>query len=107
MEAPRMLIRIDLQSDEPIYVQLFNQIVEGIASGALRPGETLPSVRSLAADLGVNRHTVGKAYTQLRQEGYIQIHRKKGALDQPGPMPEADGEGLCKLARRLRLLVAE
>ena len=50
-----MLISIDLQSDEPIYQQLFNQIVEGIASGALRPGETLPSVRSLAADLEIGR----------------------------------------------------
>jgi len=102
-----MLIRIDLQSDEPIYQQLFNQIVEGIASGALQPGETLPSVRSLAADLGINLHTVGKAYTHLKQEGYIQIHRQKGALVQPGPIPEADGAFFGKLEKRLRPLVAE
>jgi len=102
-----MLISIDLQSDEPIYQQLFNQIVEGIASGALRPGETLPSVRSLAADLGINLHTVGKAYTHLKQEGYIQIHRQKGALVQPGPLPEADETFFGRLEKRLRPLVAE
>jgi DNA-binding transcriptional regulator YhcF (GntR family) len=102
-----MLIRIDLQSDEPIYQQLFNRIVEGIASGALQPGETLPSVRSLAADLGINLHTVNKAYTCLKQEGYIQIHRQKGALVQRGPMPAADEEFIRRMEQRLRPLVAE
>jgi DNA-binding transcriptional regulator YhcF (GntR family) len=102
-----MLIRIDLQSDVPIYLQLSNQIIEGIASGALRPGELLPSVRSLAADLGINLHTVNKAYTYLKQEGYIQIHRQKGALVQPQPMPAADEAFFRRLEERLRPLVAE
>ena len=102
-----MLIHIDLQSDVPIYVQLSNQIIEGIASGKLKPGETLPSVRSLAADLGINLHTVNKAYTHLKQEGYIQIHRQKGALVHPQPMPEADESFFRKLEDKLRPLVAE
>jgi len=102
-----MLIHINLQSDVPIYVQLSNQIIEGIAAGLLQPGEPLPSVRSLAADLGVNLHTVNKAYTHLKQEGYIQVHRQKGALVHPQPMPAADEEFFRKLEEQLRPLVAE
>ncbi|ECV7489956.1 GntR family transcriptional regulator, partial [Salmonella enterica subsp. enterica serovar Muenchen] len=56
-----MIIQLDLQSDVPIYTQLVHQIIEGIASGRLQPGEPLPSVRSLASDIGVNLHTVNKA----------------------------------------------
>jgi DNA-binding transcriptional regulator YhcF (GntR family) len=102
-----MLIHINLQSDVPIYVQLSNQIIEGIAAGLLQPGEPLPSVRSLAADLGVNLHTVNKAYTHLKQEGYIQVHRQKGALVHPQPLPAADEAFFRKLEEQLRPLVAE
>jgi DNA-binding transcriptional regulator YhcF (GntR family) len=102
-----MLIHINLQSDVPIYVQLSNQIIEGIAAGLLHPGEPLPSVRSLAADLGVNLHTVNKAYTYLKQEGYIQVHRQKGALVHPQPLPTADEAFFLKLEEQLRPLVAE
>jgi len=75
-----MIIKLDLQSEIPIYTQLMNQIIAGIARGELKPGETLPSVRSLASDIGINLHTVNKAYTLLKQEGFIQIHRKKGVV---------------------------
>ena len=54
----------------------------------LRPQEGLPSVRSLAGDLGINLHTVNKTYQLLKQEGFIQIHRQKGAVVQPvGTLP--------------------
>lgn len=102
-----MLIQIDYQSDVPIYVQLSNQIIEGIASGQLQPGETLPSVRAMAADLGINLHTVNKAYAYLKQEGFILIHRQRGALVRPDPMPEADEAFLGKLETQLRPLAAE
>jgi DNA-binding transcriptional regulator YhcF (GntR family) len=75
-----MLLQINTLSPLPIYEQLRNQMVQGIASGQLAPGEGLPSVRRLGADLGINFHTVNKAYTMLADEGYIVIDRRKGAL---------------------------
>ena len=75
-----MFIEIDFNSDEAIYMQLRNQIILGIATSAIREGDTLPSVRSLADTVGVNMHTVNKAYTVLKHDGFITINRKKGAI---------------------------
>ena len=75
-----MLIEIDFQSDEALYMQLRNQIILGIASSMLREGDPLPSVRQLAGDIGINMHTVNKAYSVLRQEGFVTIDRRKGAI---------------------------
>lgn len=73
-----MLIRIDFESDMPIYAQLRDQIVMGIASGELKPNEALPSVRRMSADIGIHAHTVNKSYAILRDEGYIVIDRRSG-----------------------------
>ena len=70
-----MVIEIDFNSDEAIYVQLCNQIIMGIATSQLQEGENLPSVRQLADTIGINMHTVNKAYTVLRQEGFVNIDR--------------------------------
>lgn len=75
-----MLLKLDFGSDVPIYTQLKEQIIEGIAIGLLEPGEPLPSVRQMASDLGINLHTVNKAYNYLRQDGFIIIHRQKGVV---------------------------
>ena len=75
-----MLIEIDFNSDEAIYVQLCNQIIMGIATDQLKIGETLPSERQLADTVGINMHTVNKAYSVLRQEGFVTIDRRKGAV---------------------------
>lgn len=75
-----MLIEIDFQSDEAIYMQLRNQIIMGIATAMIQEGDTLPSVRQMADDIGINMHTVNKAYTVLRQEGFVTIDRRKGAV---------------------------
>ena len=75
-----MIIEIDFNSDEAIYIQLRNQIVMGIAKEELQSGESLPSVRQMADYLGVNMHTVNKAYGMLRQEGYLTLDRRKGAV---------------------------
>lgn len=75
-----MLIEIDFQSDEAIYMQLRNQIVVGIATSVIREGDVLPSVRQLAGDIGINMHTVNKAYSVLRQEGFVTIDRRRGAI---------------------------
>ena len=75
-----MLIEIDFNSYEAIYVQLCNQIIMGIATDQLKIGEALPSVRQLADTVGINMHTVNKAYSVLRQEGFVTIDRRKGAV---------------------------
>ena len=75
-----MLIEIDFNSNEAIYVQLQNQIIMGIATDAIREGDTLPSVRQLADTVGIHMHTVNKAYSILRQEGFIQLDRRRGAV---------------------------
>ncbi len=74
-----MVIKIVFDADTPIYTQIYNQIVIGIASGALQKGEELPSVRRLSADIGVNLHTVNKAYAMLRDESFIVMDRRSGA----------------------------
>ena len=66
-----MLIEIDFNSDEAIYIQLRNQIIMGIATSTIHEGDTLPSVRQLADNIGINMHTVNKAYTVLKQEGFF------------------------------------
>lgn len=75
-----MLIQIDFQSEMPIYLQIKKQIVQGIAKRQLEEGESLPSVRQMAEDLGVNLHTVNKAYTLLKNEGFVMMDRRKGAV---------------------------
>ncbi len=75
-----MMIEIDFQSDEAIYIQLRNQIILGIATSAIHEGDALPSVRQMADDIGINMHTVNKAYSVLRQEGFLQLDRRRGAV---------------------------
>ena len=74
------MIQIDFNSDVAIYMQLRNQIILGIATSKIAEGETLPSVRQLADLIGINMHTVNKAYTVLKQEGFVSIDRRKGAV---------------------------
>jgi DNA-binding transcriptional regulator YhcF (GntR family) len=99
-----MLIEIDFQSEEAIYMQLRNQIVVGIAASVIREGDTLPSVRQLAGDIGINMHTVNKAYTVLRQEGFVTIDRRKGAI----VSLDADKrKELSELQQRLKVVLAK
>ena len=75
-----MVIEIDFISDEAIYMQVRNQIILGIATSRLREGDVLPSVRQLADTIGINMHTVNKAYSLLRQEGFVTIDRRRGTI---------------------------
>ena len=75
-----MRIEIDLNSEEAIYIQIRNQVVLGVATSRLREGDSLPSVRQLAGTIGINMHTVNKAYHVLRQEGFITMDRRHGAI---------------------------
>ncbi len=74
-----MILTFDFSSSVPLYLQLRNQIVIGIAEGRLRPGEKLPTIRALAEESGINMMTVSKAYQILKQEGYIVTDRRHGA----------------------------
>jgi GntR family transcriptional regulator len=75
-----MIVEIDFNSDEALYLQLCNQIIMGIASSRFREGDSLPSVRQMADTIGINMHTVNKAYSILRQEGYLKLDRRRGAV---------------------------
>jgi len=75
-----MMIKIDFNSEEALYLQLRNQIILGIATAQFREGDSLPSVRHLADTIGINMHTVNKAYTVLKQEGFVKVDRRKGAV---------------------------
>ena len=75
-----MYIEIDFNSDEALYLQLRNQIIIGIATSQYQEGDTLPSVRQLADTIGINMHTVNKAYSVLKQEGFVKVDRRKGAV---------------------------
>lgn len=75
-----MFIKIDFDSSEAIYRQLCRQIIHGIATSELAEGESLPSVRDLAEEIGINMHTVNKAYSILREEGFLTVDRRRGAV---------------------------
>src|SRR5699024_915611 len=102
-----LIIRLDFESKTPIYIQLVQRIMEGIAKKELTIGERLPSVRSLAADIGINLHTVNKAYKELEQKGFIQIHRQKGVVINPEGIPKADDLFKEELVEILKPLITE
>ncbi len=79
-DGENMFLQIDFNSDEAIYIQLRNQIIIGIATESIREGDPLPSVRQMADNIGINMHTVNKAYSVLKQEGFVKLDRRKGAV---------------------------
>lgn len=98
-----MLIEVDFDSDEAIYIQLCNQIIVGIAASTVREGDSLPSVRRLAETIGVNMHTVNKAYSILKREGYISLDKRRGAVIAPAA---GKAEQLKQMRRELRIVLA-
>jgi len=75
-----MVFHVDFKSGKPVYLQLVDQVRYAAASGALRPGDLLPSIRPLAGELRVNRNTVAKAYTELERLGVIETVAGKGCF---------------------------
>lgn len=75
-----MVVDIDLESGVPIYMQLVERIKMMVARGQLQPGQQLPTMRQLAADLRINYNTVGRAYTILDQEGVISTQQGRGTF---------------------------
>lgn len=101
-----MIVTIDFQGDRPIYEQLCRQIVEAVARGQLSPGEELPSVRQLGEQLGVNMHTIHKAYRWLKEEGYVVMDRRKGA-SLADPLPTKEENWDLRRKEELRFLLAD
>lgn len=105
-----MILRIDQASPDPVYLQIRDQIVGAIARGELLPADRLPSVRALASDLGINLHTVNKAYAVLRNEGYLLMRGRAGAIVadyQQVASAERKAAGAEKLATELYRLALE
>ena len=98
-----MLIEIDFNSDEALYIQLQNQIIMGIAMNLIQEGDSLPSVRQLANTVGINMHTVNKAYSILKQEGFIQLDRRRGAVI---AIDMDKARALLEMKEQLRVLLA-
>lgn len=100
-----MLMEIDMKSDVPIYQQIRNQIILGIAKGTVEPNEQLPSVRQLADEIGVNMMTVSKAYNTLKLEGYIVTDRRNGT--KVAELPKATDFFIKQFGASLELILAE
>lgn len=98
-----MILEIDFNSDEAIYIQLCNQIIMGIAASVIHEGDSLPSVRQLADTVGVNMHTVNKAYNVLKREGYISLDKRRGAVI---ALDVDKLEQLDEMRRQLRIVLA-
>ena len=98
-----MIIKINTLSQIPLYLQLRNQIVKGIGKGELTEGESLPTVRQMAADLGINTMTVSKAYQLLKNEGFLYTDRRLGSIVH---IPENE-EPSSLFQEKLELLSAE
>lgn len=94
-----MLIRVDTGSAEPLYGQIASQLRHAIGHGDLDPGGRLPSAKDLAAAIGVNLHTVLRAYSELRDSGLIELRPRRGAVVRPS------AARLARLHEQVRQLV--
>lgn len=101
-----MILNLDFNSDKPIYIQIREEVIKSIANGELEIYESLPSVRSLADEIGINLHTVSKAYNLLKDEGYISIDRRKGAVINNLPI-DKHINNFNQIKDQIELLVAE
>jgi GntR family transcriptional regulator len=98
-------ITVDRTSDEPVYEQIARKIRLSIVAGEPPAGASLPSVRVLASDLGVNLNTVARAYRILEQEGFVRIEDRSGVIVVP-PATRTEAEEKQRLGESLRLLLA-
>lgn len=103
-----MILKLDFQSETPIYQQICNQIILWICTGMLKPGERLPTVRGLAEEAGINSMTVNKAYQQLKAEGYIVTDRRNGAMvkeefQRPCELSEEEKKALLLVISKARI----
>ena len=105
MNASMPVIVVDWGADEPVYAQIARQIRVLIASGELPAGSVLPSVRSIASDLGVNLNTVARAYRMLEEERFVEIRDRAGVTVAP-PARKAEGVVIERLIEDLGSVLA-
>ena len=98
-----MFIEVDFNSSEALYIQLRNQIIVAIAEERFREGDSLPSVRQMANAIGINMHTVNKAYAVLREEGFVKLDRRRGAVICLG---EDKSDTLAQMRREMSVILA-
>src|SRR5260370_30054427 len=101
------MLRIDVASRVPVYEQIANGLRAEIVSGQCSPGEKLPTVRTLAINLGVHHNTVAEAYRQLANEGWLELKRHRGAIVRERDCPRAGPDSMERFTRPLRELVAK
>jgi GntR family transcriptional regulator len=100
------MLQIDLASSVPVYEQIANGLRAELVAGEFDPGAKLPTVRTLAIDLGVHHNTVAEAYRQLANEGWLELKRHRGATVRERRRPQAGPDSMERFARPLRELVA-
>ena len=105
--TPAPVIRIDLASSVPAYRQIANALRALLVAATFRVGESLPTVRQLALDLGVHHNTVAEAYRLLAEEGWLRLRRRHGATVVDRSLPSPPPEARSSLLQRLRELTAE
>ncbi len=98
-----MLIRLDARSRVPIYTQVVEQVKTMVSTGALKPGDQLPTVRQLAADLRVNFNTVARAYRTLHEEGVLSTQQGRGTYVLEQPLPSLGEQRKLRRARLVEL----
>jgi GntR family transcriptional regulator len=101
-----MVFRLNLESGVPVYRQIIDQVHSGRASGALQPGERLPTVRQLAVDLKVNPNTVVRAYRELELTGFLTTHQGTGTFVTDTPMERSSAQHEEKLTQLVAEFVA-
>ena len=102
-----MLLSINENDSRPIYQQLFGQVREQVGKGILKPGDTLPSVRELSDSLGVNMHTVRRAYLLLRDQGIIDLRLGRKARISRSKLTPLTGDAINEIQVRLEELITD
>ncbi len=99
-----MFFEIDFDSSEALYMQVHDQIIMGLMQEQINEGDQLPSVRNMAEEIGINMHTVNKAYALLRDEGFLKLDQRKGAVIQIDSEPDWAMEDLKE---NMRISIAQ
>jgi GntR family transcriptional regulator len=102
-----VIVRVDMESGEPVWRQVADQIRALLVEGRLKPGTQLATVRELGIDLGVNHNTIAMAYRLLASEGFLTLERGRGATVIERDAPRASAFEHDRFLRKLRALLAE
>ena len=103
-----MVVHLNFKSGVPVYLQIVQQVQSSAASGVLRPGDALPSVRVLAEELRINRNTVSRAYAELEKEGVLELRQGSGCFVKvPSASPLKRSARADRLATELDAVIVQ